>query len=136
MQLRQEEIQRQEWRPFMERFSSAHRGWRVKVGVIATGVLRQTMEASARTVSEDAMFEGLRLDERIDGEQLAVLLGLPSALTTHAVHAPQRLFVERTETGAEEALRVDAGDGTTLLMQFRAAVQPEELNGLAPGEMS
>jgi len=134
MSLHREEIRRAEWGPFMERFSRAHRGWRVKLGVISTAVLRQTMEANARTLRDDVLFEGMRLDERVDGEHLAVTLGLPNALATHAVHGPRRLFVERSENGAEEALRVDAQDGTSLLLQFQAAAAADQLDGLAPGE--
>jgi hypothetical protein len=134
MDLHRDEIPRAAWQPFMDRFSRAHRGWRVTLGTIHTQVLERAMETAAHTVSADALFEGLRLDRRVDGEHLTVLLGLPNALTTHAVHAPQRLFVERTGSGAEEALRVDSADGTTLLLRFRAGARPEQLDGLAPGE--
>lgn len=134
MSLQSHEIERKEWEPFMARFSRVHRGWRVSVGVIDTEIMRRSMEAEAHTVSEDALFEDLRLDQRAEGDRLALVLGLQTAFATHAVPEPRRLFVETTEKGEEEALRVDSADGTSLLLRFRAAATPEDLDGLAPSE--
>lgn len=102
----------------MESFSRTHRGRRVRLGMIDTCLMRSAVEAAARPVGGDALFEGLRLEQRADGSQLSVLLGLPNALATHAVRAPRRLYLENTPGGSGEALRVDAADGSTLLLQF------------------
>jgi hypothetical protein len=92
------------------------------------------MEADAHTISDDALFEDLHLDERADGSRVALVLGLASALATHAVHEPRHLYVEMTEKGEEEALRVDSADGTSLLLRFHSTARPEELDGIAPAE--
>ena len=136
MSLLREKVRRAEWSAFMERFSRLHRGWRVRLGIIDTGLLVRSTESGAREVSSDALFEGIRLDRRVDGDQIAVLLGLPAELATHSVRKPRRLYVEREQSGADEALRIDAADGTSLLLQFPVAARPDQLDGLAPAEMS
>lgn len=128
------EIRRPSWRTFLEQFSRRHHGWLVTLGVIDTEVLRRTVEAEAHLVAENAVFEGMDLEDRAEGQQLAVLLGLEHALTRHAVRAPRRMFVETDGEGEEEGLRIDATDGSTLLMRFRAVAPPEALNGFAETE--
>jgi len=128
------EIERPAWRPFLDEFSRRHHGWRVTLGVIDTEVLRRTMEAEAHLVTADALFEGMELEVDAEGEQLAIVLGLEHALSRHALRAPRRLFVETEASGAEEGLRVDAMNGSTLLMRFRVTAPPEALNGLADTE--
>lgn len=128
------EIRRPAWRPFLDEFSRRHHGWRVTLGVIDTELLRRSMEAEAHLVAEDAVFEGMDLEIRPEGEQLAVLLGLQHTLSRHAVHAPRRMFVETDGETIEEGLRVDSTDGSTLLMRFRAVAPPEALNGFAKTE--
>ncbi len=128
------EIARTSWRPFLEHFSRRHHGWLVTLGVIDTEVLRRVIEAEAHLVAENAVFEGMELEVRTEGEQLSVLLGLEHALSRHRLPAPRRMFLEAEEGGVEEGLRVDSSDGSTLLMRFRSAAPPEALNGFAPTE--
>ncbi|MGE0081501.1 MAG: DUF5335 family protein [Thiohalomonadaceae bacterium] len=128
------EIRRTAWRPFLDEFSRRHHGWLVTLGVIDTELLRRSMEAEAHLVVENAVFEGMDLEQRAEGEQIAVVLGREHTLSRHAVRAPRRMFVERDGELEEEGLRVDATDGSTLLMRFRAAAPPEALNGLAKTE--
>jgi hypothetical protein len=118
----------------MERFSLAHRGWPVRVGVIDTCLMRSSTEVEARAVSRDALFEGFRLEARSGGESLSVVLGLRNALTTHAVRSPRRVYVDRGDGGAEASVRVDSADGTTLLLQFGATAGPDRTDGVAPAE--
>jgi hypothetical protein len=136
MELHRERIRRAEWGPFMERFSLAHRGWPVRVGIIDTCLMRSSTEAEARAVSEDALFEGGHFEVRSGGTSLSVVLGLRNVLTTHAVRSPRRVFVERSDGGAEEAVRIDSADGTTLLLQFGALAGAGQTDGIAPGEMA
>lgn len=125
------EVQRTAWQPFLADFSRRHHGWLVTLGVIDTELLRRSMEAEAHLVVENEVFEGMALEQRAEGEQIAVLLGRERSLARHAVHSPRRMFVETSEEPGGEGLRVDTTDGSTLLLHFRVAAPAEMLNGVA-----
>jgi hypothetical protein len=45
------------------------------------------------------------------------------------------LRVQEADDGAEWALEVDTADGAFIRMAFRATALPEQLDGIAPGEI-
>lgn len=116
------EVPAGEWCPFLEGFSRAHRAWLATIHVVDTGgaVARRTpVRLKAATyVADAARFEFL--DE---GQALCA-------------HRPSALRVQQTNIGAVQALEIDTLDGQFIRCAFRAAALPEQLDGLAPGELS
>ena len=51
-------------------------------------------------------------------------------LFTHVIHAVTRIYVERTDDGADAALAIESVDGTTTLLRFRVAALPETVDGI------
>ena len=47
-----------------------------------------------------------------------------------------RLRIQQTETGAVQALEIETLDGRFIRLAFRATALPEQLDGLAPGELT
>lgn len=54
---------------------------------------------------------------------------------TVLVEAPRTLGVDRRDDGAERALEIDAAAGFVRIA-FRATALPEELDGIAPAELT
>jgi hypothetical protein len=40
------------------------------------------------------------------------------------------IYLERTDDGADVALRIDSADGSATILRFRAAVLPEAVDGI------
>ena len=51
---------------------------------------------------------------------------------THTIHGVTRVYIERTDEGADAALAIESADGTTTILRFRAVVLPETVDGIAP----
>jgi hypothetical protein len=49
---------------------------------------------------------------------------------------PSAMRVQEARDGAEWALEVDTADGAFIRMAFRATALPEQLDGIAPGEVA
>ena len=52
---------------------------------------------------------------------------------THLIHSPQHVSIERTESGADVALAVDAADGNRTILRFRTVVPSETVDGIGSG---
>jgi hypothetical protein len=117
------EIPVRDWSSTLERFSREHRAW------LAT-VHRVRADAPIARVPlaplDEAAWERARDCVRIaflDGEALHV-------------RRPRLLRVEHTDAGAEQALEIDTAEGELVRLAFRATALPEEVDGLAPGEVA
>ena len=117
-----QEVPAGEWCPFLEGFSRAHRAWLATIHVVDTGgaVARRTYVGlkSATYVVDAVLFEFL--DE---GHSVCA-------------HRPSALRIQQINVGAVQALEIDTLDGQFIRLAFRATALPEQLDGLAPGELS
>lgn len=59
-------------------------------------------------------------------------LGEPRSV---CVHSPSALRIHLTDLGVVRALEIDGSDGQFIRLAFRATAMPEQLDGLAPGEL-
>ena len=50
--------------------------------------------------------------------------------------APAPYAIQQTDIGAVQALEIETLDGQFIRLAFRATALPEQLDGLAPGELS
>jgi hypothetical protein len=115
------EVPAAEWCPFLERFSREHRVWLATIHVVDSGGAltrwTQVRLKSATHVVDAALFEFL--DE---GPSLCA-------------RRPCALRIQQTDIGAVQALEIDTLDGQFIRLAFRATALPEQLDGLAPGEV-
>jgi hypothetical protein len=114
-----------EWQIFLERFARRHRGWLATV----YGVEGETPVTRAASVS----LESLALERR-DADYL-VRLTFANHVSLCAPRA-RALRVQQTDEGAERALEVETADDGFIRLAFRATAMPDQLDGLAPGEIT
>jgi hypothetical protein len=53
-----------------------------------------------------------------------------------SAHHPCALRVQETDLGLVQALEIDAPEGQFIRLAFRATAMPDQLDGLAPGELT
>ena len=113
------------WRPFLERFSREHRAWLATVYGLEQGTpVRLVRSVAIRSVT---------LEESGSDRLLRITFGDGISL---CVPHPCAVRVQRTSDGAECALEVDTLDGAFVRVAFRAIAAPEQLDGVAPGEVT
>lgn len=114
-----------EWCVFLERFSRRHRGWLATMHGLEQG-LPLTRVPSER-------FESVAL-ERSDFDHL-VRVTFANGISLCALR-PRAVRVQQTDEGAEAALEVETAAGAFIRLAFRATALPDQLDGVAPAEVS
>ena len=111
-----------EWRLFLERFSREHRAWLATVHVVdARG--KVTRRAQIRLKSAAVSGDAVTLEFLDEGHALRG-------------HSPRALRIQQTDVGLNQALEIVGADGQLIRLAFRATAMPEQLDGLAPGELT
>jgi len=102
-----QEIPRNQWSEFLNRFSRQHEGWLV------------TLEVFSPDIGGD------------DSKGIAISAGrtLEHHLT-HTILAPAHMWIQRTNQGAEAALEIESEDNSKTLVRFRSSVLPEMVDGV------
>lgn len=118
------EIPPTEWSSFLVQFSREHRAWRATISGIERGV------PITRIPSEP--IKSITLEQR--GPDPVVRLTLVNGLSL-CVQRPSAVRVQQNGDGAERALEVETADGALIRLAFRATARPEQLDGIAPGEL-
>lgn len=124
------EIPPAEWPAFLERFTCEHRAW------LAT-VDRVRPDASARVEAVERPLDSVRPEvnaRRVVGIAIQFQEGSDAGRSIR-VDVPTRLRVDETEEGAVRGIEIDNGYGECTRLRFRAAVLPEQLDGIVPGEL-
>ena len=108
-----QEIPRNQWSEFLNRFSRQHEGWLV------------TLEAHGLPL------EGITIAGGDDSKGIAISAGrtLEHHLT-HTILAPAHMWIQRTNQGAEAALEIESEDNSKTLVRFRSSVLPEMVDGV------
>jgi uncharacterized protein DUF5335 len=120
-----QEIPREEWRAFLDRFSRQHEGWLATLEVFDP-------DMGAQEEAHELPLEGISITSK-DGEspQVAISLGKTSEdHVTHTIADPTRVWLEQTPAGANAALEIESADGTKTLLRFRSALPPEMVDGV------
>lgn len=121
--MRTRQIPRAEWFPFFEGFNRRHEGWLVTVRVLSP-------DLGAQVEAQDLPFEGIVADPQ--ATSLSLHLGKSSeSHVEHPVERPIQVWLELTDDGAESALEIVSETGTKTILQFRSAMLPEMVDGLA-----
>lgn len=119
------EIPKKEWESFLDSFSQMHENWLVGIEIEGTGI------SDKRTLLDAGSFHGVSLAEESDEDLIVTGAGTrPDKHVIHSVDGTRRVVVERDERGADQALRLEAADGTTTTVTFQQSQPPEMLNGI------
>ena len=114
-----------EWCGFLERFSRRHRGW--------LGTVHGVEEDLPVTRMASERLESVSLEQ--SGFDHLVRLTFANGISLCAPQA-RAVRVQRRDEGAEAALEVDTAAGAFIRLAFRATALPDQLDGIAPVELS
>lgn len=112
------------WNRTLQEFSQIHEGWLVSLEVMSP-------EVGAQSEFKAVPLLGIDLDPADRGDAISIAVARSAKdRVTHQIHAPRKLWIERTDAGADVALDIDAEDGTRNILRLKAAVRPEEVDGM------
>jgi len=122
-----QEIPRDEWSPFLERYSRQHEGWLATLEVFGP-------EIGAQQEALDLPLEGITAASK-DGNPstVSISIGLgrnPDDHVTHTITDPTRLWLEQTSQGANAALEIESAGEVKTLLRFRSALPAEMVDGV------
>jgi hypothetical protein len=119
------EIPREEWIRFFDDFSKQHQGWIVSLEVLGSDIGDQEEAAGLPLVGISADAKG--------GENRIVIIvgGRVDDDVTRIIEAPKRVWLKPPQSVADEAVEVEAGDGTKTLVTFQH-IPPGEADRLLP----
>ena len=122
-----QEIPRDEWSPFLERYSRQHEGWLATLEVFGP-------EIGAQQEARDLPLEGITAASK-DGNagtaSISISLGnTPDDHVTHTITDPTRLWLEQTSQGANAALEIESAGEVKTLLRFRSALPAEMVDGI------
>jgi hypothetical protein len=120
------EIPKNEWTGFFDSFSRRHEGWLVNLEIFGP-------EIGAQVEERELALEGITDEwDETEGNIIMIMTGVKAEdHITHSITHPTEVSLEQTDEGADAALAIKSGDGTTTLLRFRAAVLPELVDAVA-----
>lgn len=117
------EVPASEWPSLLDNFSRGHCAWIVTIhGLVAGAVVTHIPSVPLKSV---------RLESGTSSPILRITF--VNGVSLCAVE-PSVMRVQ-TDDGAERALEVETADGGFIRVAFRATALPEQLDGIAPGEL-
>ena len=120
-----EEISEKQWVPFLDAFSRAHEGWLVSVDVF-------DRDRTAATEADEQPLIGITADHSGNRPSISVVVGRePDGVLTHVVEGVERVNLNRTADGTEEAIEIRDGEGRITTVRLRTAIAPEMVDGIA-----
>jgi hypothetical protein len=120
------EIKREDWPEFFDGFSRRHEGWLVTIELLDEK-LGDQIEV------ENQALRGIVAERKRDPKVIEIFTSnAPDESSTHIIDKPTRVWIEETAEGAEAALEIESEDHAKTLLQFRSAVLPETVDGVAP----
>ena len=125
-------IPEHQWREFCEDFTRQHHGWLTGVQQLETSAIEAGREPH-KTVSlttSDRPLQELRAGRTHDVAELMVTVGSGVEETSYLIEDAIALY-RRMRGKTHQGVRIDSGNGTTTLVEFRVAAEPETLDGLA-----
>jgi hypothetical protein len=117
------DVPRCEWPAFLEGFSHEHCAW--------IGTMHGLVGGAPVTHIPSVALKSVTLDSEASGPVLRIVFVNGISL---CAAQPCALRVQ-TDDGAERALEVETADGGFIRLAFRATALPEQLDGVAPGEL-
>jgi hypothetical protein len=118
------EVQPARWSQALAEFSALHEGWLISVDVIdpAIGAQHEVRDIPLIGVAVEPQRAGglitIAAASR-DGEQI-----------THTIHSPTRVWIERTDKGADAAMQIESAEGTKTILRLKTPAAPESVDGI------
>jgi len=131
------EIAESQWPEFCKGFSREHHGWQVNLLCVNTdqlGIDRSAAFENGNVLAEGLSLQRVRESCKDDTTEFLVTVGEGAEEVTIPVPNVIRLYNEKSDD-AHKGLRLDDGDGSSTLVEFRVAANPEMLDGLAESEL-
>ncbi len=122
--MRTPEIPRHDWSRVLAEFSATHDGWLVSLDILSPDI-------GAQPDITDLPLVGVTFED-IRAGTMTISAGR-SAEITHSIQAPNHVWVERTDAGADAALAIESADGAKTILRLRTAALPETVDGIARG---
>lgn len=117
------EIPRNAWPETFKEFSAMHQGWLISVDVLAPTI-------GAQPQVHDLPLVGVTAEPRNGAGTITISAATSSVgQITHTIHSPTKVWIERTDGGADAALQIESADGPTTIVRFRTAALPETVDG-------
>ncbi len=120
-----QEIPRDQWKNFLDRFSRQHEGWLATLEVLGADI-------GAQQEARDLPLEGITATST-DDESRAIAISLgktPEDHVTHAITKPTRVWLEQTSEGAAAALEIESADEVKTLLRFRSPLPADMVDGV------
>ncbi len=121
--MKEMEIPRAAWSEFADSFTRQHRHW-------LTTIHFADRDDKTRTLADQAPLEYVILRGEAEFHVGVRTAGESAATVTHIVQQPKMVIFRQTNEDAHEGIRIHSDTGTTTTLEFRAAREPEELNGM------
>jgi hypothetical protein len=120
-----QEIQRDEWKTFLDTFSRQHEGWLATLEVLGPDI-------GAQQEAGDLPLEGITATSKDSAvESIAISLGkTPEDHITHTITEPTRVWLEQTSQGANAALEIESAEDVKTLLRFRSALPAAMVDGV------
>lgn len=116
------EIDRSEWRAFIESFSVQHRKWLTTIKVVDK--LGKTQVVASQEPLEYVTLNGnAEVDVGVAAERGS------ARSVEYPIRKTRRIVFEETEDGAHKGMRIESVDGVVTFLEFRIAVRPKTLDG-------
>jgi hypothetical protein len=124
-----------QWQQFCSTFTRQHHGWLVHMRQVNTDELAGVSTPKViQSLHGDHPLQEIRSERSEAGAEIMVTVGEAGNETSVLVQDVIAVF-SREIGGADKGLRIDSGNGTTTLFEFRIAAVPESLDGLADAEL-
>lgn len=118
------DIPRRDWSDRLNEFTSAHEGWLVSIDVLGSNI-------GVQPEIRDLPLLGIAADRPDHDGRISISVARTvTEHLTHVVHDVTRLYMERSEEGADVALEIQSADGTTTLLTLRIAALTETVDGV------
>jgi hypothetical protein len=118
------EIPSDAWPRALQAFSAAHDGWLISVDVLSSAI-------GAHPQVRDLPLVGVVAEPHEGGGTITITAALSGAgQITRTIHGPTRVWVEKTDQGADAAMQIESADGTATIVRFRTSALPETVDGL------
>ena len=118
------EIPHEGWSKSLNEFSLMHEGWLISVDVLASAI-------GAQPEIHELPLVGVVAEAPEKGGTITISAASSSVdQITHTIHSPTRVWLERTEEGADAALAIESAPGTTTILRFRTPALPETVDGV------
>lgn len=106
------EIPRADWTKALNNFSATHDG-----SLVSLDILSSTIGAQPEITQLPLLGVSFEADD--DGTVIIAAARTSADHITHAIQAPNRIWIERTDAGADVAVQVESADGTKAVLRLK-----------------